>query len=68
MDPNNVGVNRNSQFAPAKNTINGFEPAGGCGTFSSCMIESAVAKDKAMLHHSGPTKCKKTNPVRVDTK
>ena len=66
--PSNVGVKRNSQFAPTRNTINGFDPAGGCGTRNNCIADNAVAKDKAMLHHSGLTKCRNTKPVNVDIK
>jgi len=68
MAPTKVGVNKKSQFAPTRKTINGFEPAGGCGTLNICITESAVAKAKAILHQCGPTKYKNTNPVKVDTK
>ncbi len=61
-------MKRNSQFADAKKTINGFDPAGGWGTRSSCMRAKAVANDSAILHHCGPIKWKNNNPINVATR
>ncbi len=68
IEPNKLGKIRYSKFAFNKNTIIGFEPAGGWTVLVNNIIEIAVANAKAIDHHSFPNVCKNIRPTNVDKK
>ena len=49
-------------------TISGFDPAGGWTVRVTCITPMAVARAKAMLHHTVPKSAKKINPIKDERK
>ena len=63
--PTRVGVSKKCHLTPPSITINGLEPAGGCGTRSNSISAIAVPTASDRLHHSMPNKVKNDKPVKV---